>query len=144
MIGAPPSADPGAWRCARRVRVRPPPPPQTTQAEQLAAARSECAQVRALIESLCMQLPRHGDSIIVCECAQVRAELAVAQEQKALWLGSSRAQQQLQQQQQGGRAREESLRMQGEVLSLCVPSTHPLPLEQQLAPRPAQPAAEKW
>jgi hypothetical protein len=25
--------------------------------------------VRAFIESLCMQLPRHGDSIIVCACA---------------------------------------------------------------------------
>jgi hypothetical protein len=30
--------------------------------------------VRAVIESLCMQLPRHGDSMIVCECAQVRTE----------------------------------------------------------------------
>eukprot|EP01047_Picozoa_sp_COSAG01_P045766 COSAG01_NODE_4242_length_5211_cov_24.571401_8_plen_136_part_00 len=132
--------------CTARACAPPPAsPPQTTQAEQLAAARSECAQVRAFIESLCMQLPRHGDSMIVCECAQVRTELAVAQEQKALWLGSSRAQQQ--QQQQGGRAREESLRMQGEVLSLCVPSTRPPPPppEQQLAPRPAaQPAAEKW
>jgi hypothetical protein len=26
-------------------------------------------QVSAVIESLCMQLPRHGDSMIVCECA---------------------------------------------------------------------------
>eukprot|EP01047_Picozoa_sp_COSAG01_P003447 COSAG01_NODE_102_length_26290_cov_94.760299_19_plen_61_part_00 len=41
------------------------------------------AQVREVIESLCMQLPRHGDSIIVCECAQVREVLRAEAEDEA-------------------------------------------------------------
>jgi hypothetical protein len=40
-------------------------PPRTTQAE-VKAVRA-VSQRRRGIESLCMHLPRHGDSIIVCD-----------------------------------------------------------------------------